>query len=214
MFLAGCGSGGDSPVSAQNSSVIDLSGVTQNWDKNLPSASRVTVLAAFGGAAVRDNNTGLVWEKSPQSETATWNIDPSTGVSARSICINKNVGGQKGWRLPSIPELASLIDPSVAPGPTLPPGHPFLNVQGALLGVGLAYWSATTLADNPGGAWHVTFGNGHMEGSDKTGINRAWCVRGPMNADANAGERPLGIIHKCQAAVFLKFPIFFGGSFL
>jgi hypothetical protein len=27
-----------------------LAGVTQNWDKNLPSASRFTVLAAFGGA--------------------------------------------------------------------------------------------------------------------------------------------------------------------
>ena len=30
LFLAGCGSGGDSPVQAQNSGVIDLSGVTPN----------------------------------------------------------------------------------------------------------------------------------------------------------------------------------------
>jgi hypothetical protein len=42
-----------------------LAGVTQNWDKNLPSDSRFTVLSAFGGAAVRDNNTGLVWEQAP-----------------------------------------------------------------------------------------------------------------------------------------------------
>lgn len=32
-------------------SVTDLSGVAQNWDKNLPSASRFTVLTAFGIAA-------------------------------------------------------------------------------------------------------------------------------------------------------------------
>jgi hypothetical protein len=35
-----------------------LAGVTQNWDKNLPSASRFTVLPSFNNEAVRDNNTG------------------------------------------------------------------------------------------------------------------------------------------------------------
>jgi hypothetical protein len=49
-----------------------LASVTQNWDKNLPSASRFTVLAAFGGAAVRDNNTGLVWEKAPDTTVRSW----------------------------------------------------------------------------------------------------------------------------------------------
>jgi hypothetical protein len=48
-----------------------LTGVTQNWDKNLPSASRFTVLANFGGAAVRDNNTGLVWEQAADGTTRT-----------------------------------------------------------------------------------------------------------------------------------------------
>ena len=35
--------------------------LTQNWDKNLPSSSRFTVLADFGGAAVRDkqHRTGV-----------------------------------------------------------------------------------------------------------------------------------------------------------
>ena len=94
-----------------------------NWDRNLPSASRFTILSEFNNEAVLDNNTGLVWEKSPQGLSSSWD-------QARFTCINKTVGGQKGWRLPSVPELASLIDPSVVPpGPTLPPGHPFLNVQ-------------------------------------------------------------------------------------
>jgi hypothetical protein len=107
---------------------------TLRWDQALPAAQRFVVLAAFNSDAVLDKHTGLVWEKSPAVTTHTWS-------SARFHCANKNVGGQKGWRLPSFAEQASLIDPSVAPpGPTLPPGHPFLNVQSAL------YWSAASSA--------------------------------------------------------------------
>jgi hypothetical protein len=40
-----------------------------NWDKNLPSASRFTILHDFNNEAVRDNETGLVWERSPIGTT-------------------------------------------------------------------------------------------------------------------------------------------------
>lgn len=151
----------------------DLQSVTQSWDKKLPSGSRFTVLTDFGGAAVRDNNTGLVWEKAPASTLAVFQ-DSTYG------CANKNIGGQKGWRLPAIPELASVIDPSVAtPGPTLPPGHPFTNVQSAF------YWSATTHAVTTSTAWIVDFSTGVLGSDNKgSGSHLAWCVRGPMNADA------------------------------
>src|SRR4029077_5720341 len=100
-------------------------------------AERFVILTAFTRDAVLDKSTGLVWETSPQLVPAKWSV-------VRFICIKKTVGGQKGWRLPSIPELTSLIDPSVAPpGPTLPLGHPFQNVQSA------NYWSATTIAETP-----------------------------------------------------------------
>ncbi|MCP9447024.1 MAG: DUF1566 domain-containing protein, partial [Nitrospira sp.] len=88
------------------------------------------------------------------------------------------VGGQKGWRLPSIPELASLVDPSVLPpGPTLPPGHPFTGVQSAF------YWSASTLADTPTNAWFVLFNLGDVGTGGKNLGLRVWCVRGGMHAD-------------------------------
>jgi len=57
----------------------------------------------------------------------------------------------------------------------LPDGHPFLNVQSA------TYWSATTNAFNPTGAWLVDFGFGIVGGNDlDKGIIlvHAWCVRG------------------------------------
>ena len=141
------------------------------WEQTLSGPTRFVVLSNFGGAAVLDRNTGLVWEKVPQTVAVTWN-------GARFTCINKNVGGQKGWRLPSIPELASLLDPSVtAPGPTLPSGHPFIGVQQA------GYWSATTSAEDPSEAWFVYFRMGFVDSDSKTFSGQVWCVRGGMNAE-------------------------------
>jgi hypothetical protein len=155
---------------------------TLRWDQNLPTVQRFVVLAAFSNAAVLDKNTGLVWEQSPANT-------PGVFQDGTYACANKNVGGQKGWRLPAIPELASLIDPTVGPpGPTIPAGSPFVNVQPA------GYWSASSHAVTPTTAWVAFFGlsgggqvppNPGDLGSDNkaAGSRLAWCVRGPMNAD-------------------------------
>ncbi len=58
----------------------------QSWDENQTGTARFTVLSAFGGAAVRDNNTGLVWEQAPEATQLTW-------AAAAKKCINKAVGG-------------------------------------------------------------------------------------------------------------------------
>ena len=172
LVTGGCVSMGDPSTFQQGAGVIDLSGIPTNWDKVWPAGQRFVLLTSFNNDAVRDDNTGLVWEKSPQTAPATWN-------GARFACINKNIGGQKGWRLPSITDLASLIDPSVAPpGPTLPSGHPFHNIQSA------GYWSATTNAEDASDAWFVFFGRGFVDHDSKTHTGHTWCVRGSMNAEA------------------------------
>jgi hypothetical protein len=127
------------------------------------------VLTDFNNEAVRDNNTGLVWERSPVALSFTWR--------GRANCINKKVGGQSGWRLPAIAELASLIDPSVPlTSPALPPGHPFLNVQAA------GYWSASSSADNMALAWGLAFaeGGGVFTADKQITEHYIWCVRGGM----------------------------------
>ena len=175
LVLGGLLGVADAPVNAQGVPT-DLPGVTQNRDKALPAVQRFVILSAFNSDAVLDNETGLVWEKSPQSTSARWSV-------ARRTCVEKKVGGQKGWRLPSLPELRSLVDPSVTPpGPTLPPGHPFLAVQSAV------YWSETRVGENPSGAWAVHFGLG----GGAVFINWAhavqiWCVHGGVNADQHRG---------------------------
>ena len=160
----------DLPLGAQGGT--DLPSISQNIGKSVPAAQRFVILPAFNGEAVLDKETGLLWEKSPQTTTARWS-------AARRICTEKSIGGQTGWRLPSLPELRSLVDPSVTPpGPTLPPGHPFLTVQSAV------YWSETRVGDNPSGAWAVHFGLG----GGSVFINWAhgvqvWCVHGDMKTD-------------------------------
>jgi hypothetical protein len=160
------------PVSAENFTTIDPS--TQphlkSWSNIIPNAAkRFVVLSDFNNEAVLDRETGLVWAQSPALTLFGWK-------DARFHCPNKNVGGRKGWRLPSFPELASLIDPSNL-NPTMPTGHPFTNVQSA------HYWSATALADDPTSAWLVDFSLGVGNGGKEVISGHAWCVRGPMNAD-------------------------------
>ena len=161
------------------SSPTDLSGVTQNWDKKLPGDSRFTVLPDFNNQAVRDNETGLVWERSPETSQRTWE-------DAVRTCWLRQVGGRAGWHLPLIEELASLVDPTVpTPGPALPLAHPFQNVQQG------AYWSATTdvrVEFLPTQAWEVRldipFGvNAIIGDSGKTSSRFVWCVRGGTHAD-------------------------------
>ena len=171
LVLANYGGGVTPAVAAPPAKEDPHAGVTQNWDSNLPSASRFTVLTDFGGAAVRDNNTGLVWEQAADATPRTW-------LGATSSCVNKEVpavGGTRGWRLPSVVELASVQDPSL-PAPFVP-ASVFSGVQSA------GYWSAATLADNPTFAWFVNFGNGLVSDLSKTDAIRAWCVRGGMHAD-------------------------------
>jgi len=108
----------------------------------------------------------------PSFTRCTWNLKPP--------CIKKNVGGQKGWRLPSVVELTSLIDPNATADPFLPVNHPFTNLQPTLINW---FWSATTYAPDPAVVWMVVFPDGSVTTGFKTSSSRPWCVRGGMNAD-------------------------------
>lgn len=143
---------------------------TQNWDENLPSASRFTTV--FTGA-VRDNNTGLVWEQAPDATTRIW------GLATSAYCVNKNVGGTRGWRLPSVAELASVLDGSPDAVAPFVPASTF-TIGGSPGVQSDFYWSASVLADFPTTAWGVNFFNGFVSNTFKTSAARAWCVRGPM----------------------------------
>jgi hypothetical protein len=82
--------------------------------------------------AVLDRETGLVWQRTPTTEQTWWSI-------SLDECTRVKTGGRMGWRLPSIDELMTLVDPAkVGPGAVLPTGHPF-----NLSGTGPFFWSTS-----------------------------------------------------------------------
>lgn len=156
-------------------SAIDI----RSWDKNISTVgNRFIVLSNLNNEAVLDKESQIVWEKTPDNTSTTW-------FGARNTCVRKEVGGKAGWRLPSIQELASLID-STQNDPAIKSGHPFLSVNSD------PYWSGTKGAaisgssDNawtmdPGTSGATTFStSGAITMNATTDINLTWCVRSPL----------------------------------
>jgi hypothetical protein len=116
--------------------------------------------------AVLDKETGLVWERTPDATIRTW-------FDAVIYAYDKNVGGRKGWRLPTVEELASLVDQTQS-NPALPSGNPFIGV------LSTGYWSSTTYVNDTSGAQLVGFGDGSafQVGGKSNLYGRVWCVRG------------------------------------
>jgi len=120
----------------------------------------------WGGIAVLDKDTGLIWERAPDRSFAYGWQD------GRGLCRAKTVGNHIGWRLPALGELASLIDLSQGK-PALPLGHPFFPPP-----VPSAFWSATLDLDNPQNALGVNIEAGQIFTKPKTQSQVAgnWCV--------------------------------------
>jgi len=145
-------------------SKLDL--IPPAWSQILPAADRFQLV--MGGAAVLDRETGLVWEKSPSTSTFSW-------LAALFHCYaDLEVGGRRGWRPPTIEELASLVDPTQS-DPALPTGHPFTPASAL---TNQTYWSATTNHGLAGEALFVFLGAGHVGSFFKSNTVFVWCVRG------------------------------------
>ena len=123
--------------------VIDLTAVTQIGQG---AALHRSGLSSFPRSTTRPSGTtrpASSGNRTPDEMVRPWG-------QAISVCAERPVGGRFGWRLPSIHELMTLLDPTTG-NPALPVGHPFSNVQPSL------YWSATTSAEDSTLAYYVGF---------------------------------------------------------
>lgn len=154
-----------------SASSVDSNGL--EWGQVINSPNRFQVLSDFGGDAVLDRETGLIWQRSPSTSPGNW-------LAAQAHCNANPIGNRYGWRLPTIQELASLLDPTNIDHvhPALPPRHPFIGVQTELL-----YFSATTRANAETEAWAVSFLDGDTDVIGKNDIDLAWCVRMGQGVD-------------------------------
>ena len=129
----------------------------------------------MGGEAILDNQTGLVWVRDAQfiGKKVSWE-------DAVKIVESIELGGEKGWRLPTRDELITLLDTSQSE-PALPHGHPFLNINDLATVSGMPggynFWSSTAYKDDSERVWMVSFYVGKVYDSLKLMDATFWPVR-------------------------------------
>jgi hypothetical protein len=143
------------------------------WDRSLSSndgsfCNSSRFKCVLGGAGMLDRETGLVWQQTPPSGTESW-------YTAVEDCMNNQLGGRYGWRLPRIEEYRSLLDET-----GLLPVNVFANVQLA----GELYWSSSTVLTDASMAILTRFdlAPGHQTASKLLAFH-VWCVRGGAGLD-------------------------------
>jgi hypothetical protein len=153
--------------------MVSLESLPASWHQQLGLARFELVL---NDEAVLDHETGLVWQRTVREDVGVWTL---AVVSCRLALI----GNRYGWRLPSVEELATLMDPDQS-SPALPPLHPFV-AEAAAGGAGefTSYWTTSSWIVNDLFAWVVRFDVGDMTSEAKTVDRATWCVRGSVALD-------------------------------
>ena len=106
----------------------------------------------LGGEAVLDRETGLVWELNTDVDvTHTWD-------GAVMHCYGATIGGRKGWRLPTISELLTLVEPLNNDPATQE--NVFSNIQYGQDDNRNGYWSSTNKLNGSTDAMLVRFSDG------------------------------------------------------
>lgn len=117
---------------------------------------------------VEDRLTRLVWYPNPNLLGAPCSWQSALDLAA--TLDRDRALGARGWRLPSINELDSLVDFGRA-FPALPPGHPFGEVPEAV-------WASTTSSYEPDWAWALYLHKGACGVGQKALPHyHAWMVR-------------------------------------
>jgi len=131
---------------------------------------------------VLDKETGLTWLRNadiadylnhtalPASSTSAV-TGPFTLPESSDYCHRLDISNRKGWRLPSVEELSSLIDMSTG---GLPSGHPFINIQVD----GKPYWSSTAYVADHVQFWWVFLNSGFVSHFGMLNEGYPLCVRG------------------------------------
>ena len=134
------------------------------WSRKLPASERF--VEVFGGDAVLDKETGLVWAR----DANMWGeLDLGTAMlEAMTLTIDD----RRGWRLPSFEEMSSLLDMSLSGTIKVTPGV-FTNIQQS------EYWTTTMEVHVPNTYWTIYMTSGGKNGQPPSNTNYVWPVRGP-----------------------------------
>ncbi|MBI4512225.1 MAG: DUF1566 domain-containing protein [Deltaproteobacteria bacterium] len=111
---------------------------------------------------VKDNVTGLRWQRQAPDGLFTWD-------EAKSYCAGVEAGGLSGWRLPTRIELVTLLDPSNSDNRIDTEAFPRSPHED--------FWSSSSCVGFAGQAWYVNFSHGGVVYAEITAKKRIRCVR-------------------------------------
>jgi uncharacterized protein DUF1566 len=154
------------PPLPPDSTMKTLDEIPPSWHQILPASERF--VDVMGGEAVLDKETGLAWAKDA-------NLDGDKNwKDAINYCHTLVIGNRKGWRLPTVEELSTLLDMSISSNFKVPSGI-FDNIQSNRY-----YWSSTECVGDSALAWNVSMNYGLINRSLKPSTLWVWPVRGGM----------------------------------
>jgi len=116
-----------------------------------------------GDGTVTNTDKGLMWQQDTVPSTYNWQ-------GALYYCETLTLASHNDWRLPKVNELQSLVDYTRY--------NPSINTTFFPNTVSSGYWSSTTSAYGPSGAWGVRIGNGGVGYGGKSSGGYVRAVRG------------------------------------
>jgi len=133
------------------------------WKVHIPNPRFLvygTETEELGDDVVLDRETGLLWVRDLTRGRGV----PTFGFEfsfpdAVTKSLNVVRHGRKGFRLPTVDELTSLLYFAPGPGDRLPPGHPFVAVK---TGDDDWYWSCTPDLSREGNVFIVNLARGEI----------------------------------------------------
>ena len=111
-------------------------------------------ITADGIPVVVDYATNLMWQYASSASSVSWNEAHNDIHSLNST----GYAGYSDWRLPTIEELASLLEPDKS--------SQHLYIDPIFGTTQLWCWSADTVASSPEMAWYISFSSGGIQPHD------------------------------------------------
>jgi hypothetical protein len=164
-----CGS--ELTCSASGTCVLDVD-YAQVITTDTPKEAAYTV--SPGGSVVTDLGTGLVWQRQLEANACSGDAGTAgcTWASAAPYCEGLNARGlggySSGWRLPSVPELLSIVNYGT-PAPTIDTSLFPLTPQAGS-------WTSTAYAPSGANAFAVNFADGFATPTAATSTANVRCV--------------------------------------
>ncbi len=172
---------------ASDTCLFDTSGCQARYEKQNVGDEPTVVdhLTGLEWVVTNDSGSGLL----DKDNRYTWSTEGSNDADGTAFTVyiaglnGDRYGGHNDWRLPrsggccgigpfAPAELESIVDCSF--------GNPCIDE--VLFGdtASSGYWSSTTFAANPGGAWDVYFDDGGVGNDSKAGDQHVRAVRGGL----------------------------------